>query len=375
MHRVSCPALDREALYCHGGAKVVGLPSVLDFSVSVNPLGPPASVLQAIRRRLPAIERYPDPYCQSLAEKLAHCHRLSSKHVLIGNGSNELIHLICRALQPKRVAIVEPTYTEYLRAATLVGAEVDHWLPVGGDFCPRPFDPDGAAIVWVCNPNNPTGHLWECGRLADWIASHPQKVFVVDEAFMPFCDGQTGRKCQRRGNEMSLIPLLERFDNLIVLRSMTKVYAFPGLRLGYLATSPELAGRLRTHLIPWSVNSLAEAAGLAALDDPTYLERTRFWLMQARAVFLKDVRDLEPVLVPLPTQGNFVLVRLSGISGTWLTERLLECGLAVRNASNFVGLDDSYVRIGLHLPARNQRLVEALRTVLHERGVARCRAH
>ncbi|MBV9125029.1 MAG: aminotransferase class I/II-fold pyridoxal phosphate-dependent enzyme, partial [Planctomycetes bacterium] len=224
MRRFLPPYPYSPALFRHGGRPTAGEDNRLDFSANINPLGPPRSALQAIARAWGGVASYPDPECRPLSDLLAARHQVEPAQVLIGNGSNELIYLISRAWKPRRVAIVEPTYTEYLRASLLVGAEVDHWLPEEEAFQPQPFDPGAAELVWLCQPNNPTGQLWPAGTLAGWVEAHPRVLFVVDEAFLPFLPEEA---------EYSMIPALRRLPNLVVLRSLTKFYALPGLRIGY----------------------------------------------------------------------------------------------------------------------------------------------
>src|SRR5262249_17476139 len=154
------PYTDPTPLFRHGGALPQGCGQLIDFSASINPLGPPESVVRTLRNELPHIAHYPDPDCRKLTERLAALHSVEPSQIVVGNGSNELIYAIARAVGPKRVAIVEPTYTEYLRASLLVGAKVDHWLASGGF---QPFDPGQAKLVWVCHPNNPTGNMWASG--------------------------------------------------------------------------------------------------------------------------------------------------------------------------------------------------------------------
>src|SRR5208282_5473406 len=173
-------------LFRHGGLTGPDGKRLVDFSASINPLGPPLSVLRVLRRELAAVARYPDPYCTEITDRLAAFHAVPPDQTVVGNGSNELIHLLTRALQPRRVAIVEPTYTEYLRAALLAGVETTHWLPEAPQGAPRPFDPGDADLLWLCNPNNPTGRLWSRRELLDWVDTHPETVFAVDEAFLPF---------------------------------------------------------------------------------------------------------------------------------------------------------------------------------------------
>lgn len=354
MHKLPRGLANPASLFRHGGIPP-GEGTVLDFSASINPLGPPRSVLRALRRELPAIARYPDPACRDLVQRLAEQHRVEPDQVVVGNGSNELIHAVARTFRPRRVAIAEPTYTEYLRASQLVGADVDHWLAAGEYFDLDPFDPEGADLVWLCNPNNPTGRLWPTGALLPWIEGHRHTLFVVDEAFLSFRVDEA---------EHSAIPLLERVPNLVVVRSLTKVYALPGLRLGYAVASPARAAHVREQLAPWSVNALAQIAGRAALEDDGFLRQTRAWLPAERETLARWLNGLACDLEVTPSGACFLLLRLRGVTSAWLTRALLRRGIAVRDASNFVGLDDHYVRVAVRLPEENRRLREELGAVL-----------
>jgi threonine-phosphate decarboxylase len=366
MRKLVRPYTDPTYLFRHGGVAASQRDKVLDFSASINPLGPPASVLRVLRDELPAIARYPDPECRALRQKLAEHHGVTPEQIAVGNGSNELIYAIARALKPRRVAIAEPTYTEYLRASLTVEAKVDHWLAEGDRFKLKPFDPEGADIVWICNPNNPTGGLWAgADHLTRWMDANPRTTFVVDEAFLSL--GVEGLPVAR-GLPRSLIWKLSRLKNLIVLRSFTKRYALPGLRLGYALAQPEIGRRLRAQIPPWSVNALAQRAGLVALEDQDYRRQTGEWLMSA---FMSgnqraDMRGASSKLCPLTSATIFHLVRLKNVKSDWLTARLAEHGVVIRDASNFVGLDQSYVRIARRTAPENARLVEALQAVLPE---------
>jgi threonine-phosphate decarboxylase len=337
-------------LFRHGGSPP-GRGPVLDFSASINPLGPPAGVLRALRRALGSVARYPDPGCTELTARLAALHGVEPRQVVVGNGSSELIHALPRALRVTRAAIAEPTYTEYLRASLAAGADVDHWLAEGDDFAVEPFDPGGAELVWLCNPNNPTGQLWPRSVLLSWVESFPRTAFAVDEAFLPF-----------RGDEaaVSVVSAVGRLPNLVVVRSLTKLYALPGLRLGFAVASPELAGRLRDQLAPWSVNALAQAAGVAALDDADFLGRTRARAEEEGDFLNRSLAGLAPTLRAVPSRAVFVLLRLRGDEAARLTAALRERGILVRDASNFVGLNGHHVRVAVRSPEDNRRLVGEL---------------
>jgi threonine-phosphate decarboxylase len=367
MRKIPRPYTDPSYLFRHGGT---ARPGMLDFSVNVNPLGPPQSVLAAIREALPDIARYPDPDCRELTQKLAAHHGVDPDQIVVGNGSNELIYAIARAFRPKRVAIAEPTYTEYLRASLSVGAEVDHWLAEGNDFKFKPFEPGKATLVWLCNPNNPTGSLWAgADYLARWIHDNPHTTFVVDEAFLALCEESFACRSLPR----TLIGKLDRLPNLIVLCSFTKFYALPGLRLGYAVTQPELAKRLRKQLASWSVNALAQRAGLAAMQDQDFWHQTQCWFMgdiasgngRAEKSFEAGLRKAS-LLRPLTSHSSFVLVHIKRVRSDWLRAQMAQRGIAIRDASNFVGLDDSYIRLARRLPAENARLFTALHEILEK---------
>jgi threonine-phosphate decarboxylase len=312
-------------------------------------------VLRALRDGWGAVARYPDPDCRLLTERLAEEHSCDREQVVIGNGANDLIYALTRTVRPRRVAIAEPTYTEYLRAALLAGAEVTHWLAEGPDFDPEPFDLEGADLVWLCNPNNPTGRLWPAADvLAVWIGAHPRTLFAVDEAFLPLTV---------EGDRRSLIPQVGRLANLVVLRSLTKLYALPGLRLGYAVAPLEWAERIRAQVEPWSVNALAQIAGLAALADEEYTLRTRTWLASEASTFGARLTAVSDRLRPVRSEAGFVLVELRGRKAAEVVAELARQAIAVRDASNFVGLGPHYLRVAARTSQENARLLEALAEV------------
>jgi threonine-phosphate decarboxylase len=347
MRKLVRPYDDPTPLFRHGGRRA-DQRHMLDFSASINPLGPPKSVLRVLRDGLGEIAYYPDPECRELTEKIAAYHHVDPDMIVVGNGSNELIYAIARAFRPKRVAIAEPTYTEYLRASLLVGAEVDHWLAEGDQFLLRPFDPEMANLLWLCNPNNPTGLFWTddnhfagaSSHVGAWVRNYPQTLFVVDEAFMPFCDEE---------KRATLVPHLDGLANLIILRSLTKYFALPGLRLGYALTNPDRARCIRKQLALWSVNVLAQLAGIAALEDRGYAEQTATALPNMVNFFrhgLAARSDWAQVSL-LPSASIFVLAHLKKETAAELTARLLERGIRIRDASNFVGLDAHHIRLSI----------------------------
>jgi threonine-phosphate decarboxylase len=359
MRKIACPLDDLAGLFRHGDRAVARAPGLLDFSVTVNPLGPPASVLRALQRGVGAIGRYPDPECRLLTECLAEQHSCRTDEVVVGNGANDLIYAITRAVRPRHVAIAEPTYTEYLRAALLAGAPVAHWLAEGDDFQPSPFDPEGADLLWLCNPNNPTGQLWPLpSELSAWMAAHPQTLFAIDEAFLPLL------LPDENDRERSMIPAIGTLPNVVVLRSLTKQYALPGLRLGYAVASEQWARRIRAEVAPWSVNALAQLAGVAALEDKEYEARTQSWLATEAQSWVARLGRSSGRLRPVPSATSFVLARLEGRRAAEVGAHLARHGIAVREASNFVGLDGRYLRLAARTSEDNRRLLDLLNELL-----------
>jgi threonine-phosphate decarboxylase len=349
--------VDLERLWSHGGPPSENGRPILDFSTNLNPFGPPASVLRALREGLADIARYPDTDSLMLAEALAkHRFGVDPNQIVIGNGVNECIHAIARNRPPGVVAIVQPTYTEYHRACVNAGHQVEHWVPEGDDFQPAPFDPGGAQMVWLCNPNNPTGRLWRQDQLLSWVKTYPSVDFVVDESFLPF---------RRDEFRYSLIGHVNRFDNLIVLRSLTKLFTLPGLRLGYLVANPDRASALRSDQPWWPIGVLAQLAGIAALKDEPFVRKTQAWLKPERNLLLYKLDAFSDHLHAVLSETNFVLVRLQRISAEMLRYQLLRHGICIRLATNrFVGLEGEYVRLAVRTRKENEQLLTALQIVL-----------
>jgi threonine-phosphate decarboxylase len=329
---------------------------LLDASVAINPLGPPPGAVEAARRALERAGAYPDPGCPRLVEQLAERHKVPREAILVGAGTTELIGLLAQALRdplrkravaggdPDRPAshLVEPIYAEYRRAATLNGLGTRAWplpsLAWSVDFVP----PEAEGIYWTGNPVSPLGHAWpDRPGLLRRIDERPNLLFVVDEAYLPFFPEEAAR---------TLVADAPSRRNLVVLRSVTKIYAIPGLRIGYAVGPADLIERLRRFQNPWSVDSAAEAALRSALGDDEYHERTTE-VVGARSAWLIDrVWDI-PGLRPAwparrrpadaPPCPNWVLASL--VETPWTSPQLQDAlarrGLYVRECSNFRGLE------------------------------------
>lgn len=329
----------------------------LDFSASINPLGPPPWVLQAVRRAVEDLTRYPDPDCTDLVAAAVARHALDPACIIFGNGAAELIHLLVAALAPPAALVLAPTFGRYAAALRLAGVRVTElpaWpRPPAAEVLVRWVEgaPDGA-LIFFCNPNNPTGQLLPVALVQAALAQARLPV-VVDEAYLDFVPGTESLLC-RMGTH----------PNLVVLRSLTKLYALPGLRLGWLAGPPRLVARLRGLQPPWSVNVVAAAAGVAALTGPDYAEPTRRGVAAARADIQGRLARLSPGLQPLRADANYFLVRLRGITGSVLQQGLLAQRILVRTCTDFSRLGDGYLRLAVRPRPEADRLLAALEQVL-----------
>jgi histidinol-phosphate aminotransferase len=323
--------------------------AVLDFSVNSNPYGPAPGVAEALAA-VP-LDRYPDREVLALRRALADHLDISPDNIVVANGTSELLWLVAFAyLQPCDWSlIIGPTFGEYSRTASLMGARLQMWraapdknFTVSSEAVQRQLFHLKPQMMFVCNPNNPTGQHLPLDLIATWAARYPDTLFVVDEAYLAF------------GNALPSALRLGR-DNILVLRSMTKDYALAGLRLGYAAShNAEIISTLARIRPAWNVNALAQAAGLAALQDQLYLQRSLDALRQAKEQLVEDLETLG--LKPIPSTTHFFLMKVG--DGTAFRLNLLKQGILVRDCTSF-GLP-AYVRIAARKPEENQRLLTAV---------------
>jgi threonine-phosphate decarboxylase len=344
----------------HGGdvyhlARTLGLElkELLDFSANINPLGFPPGIEDAVKQALGEIVHYPDRRCLGLKEDLAAYHGLDPEQILVGNGSTELIYLAVRALKPKKALIVAPAFSEYGRA--LKAARVQPAFKITTEAqnftLDAPLDPEDAGLVFLAHPSSPSGVLLEPDLLLETAARLDDAgVFLLlDEAFVDFVE------------EASLKTHLDRFPGLLILRSFTKFFAIPGMRLGYLLADPEFIQRLAAVQEPWSVNTLAQAMGRACLRDMDYMTRSRALIREEQEYLFKGLASL-PGLQPFPSTVNYLLVKLTrpDFTAASLQRAVLSKKIVIRDASNFRGLDARFFRVAVRSREENRRLLEAL---------------
>jgi threonine-phosphate decarboxylase len=345
----------------HRAAQALHIPvkQILDFSASINPLGPPVGLSRVIRSALKQIVHYPDPECWQLRQRLALQCRMDPSMILVGNGSTELIHLLPRALAIKSALIVGPTFAEYAHALTIAGSAIQYVHARREErFRPpvievlRALSAKGARYdaVFVCNPNNPTGQVIPRSVMCELaeVIERRQGWLIVDEAFVDYCQTQ------------SVVSLLSEHPRIVVLRSLTKFYAIPGLRVGYVLGARKVVDQMKEHQPPWSVNSLAQEVCCTVLRDRAYETNSRAFMVNERSRFMKELRSLPGVRV-YSSSANFVLLELPAWTSAGLTaDRLAVEGLLVRDCSTLPGLSARMIRVAIRTVKENRRLMGAL---------------
>ncbi|MBI2384528.1 MAG: threonine-phosphate decarboxylase [Elusimicrobia bacterium] len=338
-----------------------------DFSANINPFGLPRAAGKALEAALRDIGRYPDPHCGDFRRAAADRHRVRPDEILPGNGAAELIHLAARALRGRPALILSPSFSEYASACAIEKTPVSfiHARSNGG------FPLDTSAVlsaiarrrrcaVWAANPNNPTGRLLRPAWLASLVrvCRAREHTLILDEAFLEFSRGGDGRSWAARAPR----------QGLLVLRSLTKSFAVPGLRVGYAVGPKFLLDALKRFQPPWSVNALAQAAGVALLSQDGFLRRSRERVAGLRAALSAALAELG--FIPYPSDANFLLCRVPepGPAASWWKTEALARGLLLRSCEDFPGLEDGrHVRFAVRTAPENKKLIAALGSIAHGR--------
>lgn len=360
----SCSCRDTLMNQKHGGnikthARISGLPEneIIDFSANLNPLGPPSWLKPFAGAVLSGVSEYPDPDCEDFIKAVAKWCGTDENEIVAGSGATELLHAIPRALNFKKAVIVAPAYTDYKNALTLAHVDVDHFYTKEEenfriDF--RRFNEKlkGGEAVFIGRPNNPTGVLVLASSIRTLAQKFKDTFFVVDESFGGFVE-----------NFDSLIN--DRPANVIVVVSLTKLYAIADIRVGFVIAEPAIADKIKKYILPWSVTALAQATGAKALNDLKYIKETVERVKEWKQGLLNDLTAI-PQLKVFGGEANFLLIKIIGGAPTanQLYKRMLKDGVAIRTCDDFEGLDDSYFRVAVREPADNQKLVDVLKSAL-----------
>lgn len=338
---------------------------IICFSANVNPLGLSKKVKKELASNLDVITRYPDRNYTSLREAIGNYCDASPAHIVVGNGSTELISLLISQRAPKKALLLGPTYSEYNRELSLINAstetyllrEEDDFLLNADDFlsaCTEDID-----LVIICNPNNPTSSAIQTGDMERIIRKCKKRnIFVmIDETYVEFAP------CIE---EITAIPLTKRYDNLMVIRGVSKFYAAPGLRFGYGITSSEaFLKSLHQHQNPWSLNSVGAYTGELMLKDTDYFRETRALILSERERMFARLSHMDGYK-PYAAYGNFILVRIlkEGLTSFDVFEAAIKNRLMIRDCSSFESLTGEYIRFCIMNPEDNDRLLHVLNSLI-----------
>lgn len=340
---------------------------IIDFSSNVNPLRTPPEIKKIIIKNINGICHYPDPECKLLKEELSKSIDVNVCNLQPGNGSNELIYLLTRVLAPKRVLIPIPSFSEYERAAVSAGAEcrfLNFRINHGNNSEFRlKVDKvlqniDGVTLIFICNPNNPTGLLLYKDEIEYLIKKCEEKnVFIViDEAFIDFT---------KNSEQLTMVKTATENENVAVLRSLTKFFAIAGLRLGYLVGYYKLVEKISKIQPTWSVNYVAQLAGRKLIKDHDFIRKSKKYVLKEREAFFKNLKNIKWIK-PYKPSANFILCKInsSKITSSKLKEYCIKKeSVLIRDCSSFRGLDDYFFRVAVKKHNENKKLIYCLSNI------------
>lgn len=337
---------------------------IVSFSANVNPIGISPKLRQTLAEHIDAITTYPDRNYTALRQCLSKYTGAETEHILVGNGSTELISLFIQTEHPKKALIMGPTYSEYEREIYL-GGGTTHYYPLKEK---DDFKLDTEEFIFnlnetidllvICNPNNPTSS-YICRKDMRLILDTCKRydIFVmVDETYVEFTEPE---------EEITAIPLTDYYNNIIILRGISKFFAAPGLRLGYGVTgNQDLIKSINTRKNPWTINSLAVIAGELMFTDTNYIQQTRTFISKERKRMFDALKDC-PYYKPFPPSANFILVKIlkEDTTSSDIFEYAIQKGLMIRDCSTFPFLDNKFIRFCLMDEDSNDRLLHCLKSL------------
>ncbi|QHI73649.1 pyridoxal phosphate-dependent aminotransferase [Aminipila terrae] len=351
----------------HGGdiysAKEKGIEDILDFSANINPNGLPERVKQAIIDGLDSCVNYPDPLCRQLITAISEFEGIKGDCIICGNGAADIIFRFALALKPEKALVLAPTFAEYEIALNTVGCEAIHYeLKEEEDFSlseeylnalDSSYD-----VVFLCNPNNPTGQLVTKELLEKILQICVEKniMMVLDECFIEFIEEY---------EKYTMKSYIESCKNLFILKAFTKSYAMPGLRLGYgLSCNGDLLKKITDMGQPWSVSIPAQIAGVQALKEKEYLEESLKQIREERKYLVSELNKLG--IKNYNPAANYIFLNIvdnKRYSISDFKEKLLEKGIIIRDCSNYAGLTAGYYRIAVKSHSANERLINVLKSL------------
>ena len=333
---------------------------IIDFSSNINPSiidNLETYILEGLRESV----KYPDINYTNLRNNISDYLDIKSEYIIPGNGATEIIYLLMKNLS-KRLAILNPTFSEYTRAAKLNNLEViefhldkEKGFLINIEEIKKNIDKFDS--LFICNPNNPSGNVQQIKSLLELLKEN-NKLLIVDETFMEFVGNES---------EYSLVKYIETYDNLFILKAVTKFYGLPGIRLGYGITSNEsIISKIYENKEPWTINTFADVISKYIFKDKKYIDESKAYFINERKFMLDELRKIKSIKVN-NTDSNFILIKLENIEAEELKDKLIkESKIIIRDASNFIGLDNKYIRVAIKRREENVKLIKNLKALLGE---------
>lgn len=315
-----------------------------NFSSNIWPYFNFDDLYSFLSNNLHKIKNYPDPENHELIEALSKYHNIDKKNFLIGNGTVELFNSLAFAFYGTKSLILVPTFVEYEKVAINANHTIEHIFDID-DLEKNVFD-----LIWICNPNNPTGNIIDREIILNYIKKYPKKIFIIDEAYI---DYTTKAK--------SLIEFVDVFENLVVARSFTKKYAIPGLRIGYIIANEKIIIKIKDILPTWNVNVIAQIVANYLLNNDSFYKLPLDEIYTLKQEFVDELNNVDYLSI-VQSDMHYFLIKINKYKSYELKDRLAkEFGVLIRDASNFYGLDDSYIRISTLNQEANQYLIDCFK--------------
>ncbi|MCX7715574.1 MAG: aminotransferase class I/II-fold pyridoxal phosphate-dependent enzyme [Clostridia bacterium] len=329
--------------------------NIIDFSANVSPFGLCEEIKSAITNSADSVANYPDPYCRKLRQALSKHHGIKMENIICGNGGADVIFRLVGAKRPKKAIIMAPTFSEYEKALEEVNCDIlyymmDSTFTIKSDLLDM-ID-ESVDMIFICNPNNPTGILTEISFIEEILSIGKKTLVVIDECFNDMIDNPEA---------YSMISKIHKYKNLFILRSLTKLYALAGLRIGYgISSNAEFIEKVRKVGQPWSVSTLASEAGAVAVACKEYRERVCEFIKEEKKYLYEELKNLG--LYVIKPAANYLFFKACGVYD--LERKILPFGIMIRSCKNYRNLGPDYYRVAVKLRNENELLIAALKKVL-----------
>ena len=334
---------------------------IIDFSSNINPLGIPRDVASAAVNSIVHADRYPDINSRKLIDALSEYENVPKEFIFVSNGAAESIYRISAFLKPKEGLVTAPAFSDYEKSMEAVGTNISYYCLKEDNSFKIEEDilnsiNEKTDIAFICNPNNPTGQLTEKSILEKMLIKLKERnaFLAVDECFLDFAENS---------ESCSMVDLLDKYDNLIVIKAFTKIFAIPGIRLGYcMSSNKELIYKLKSIGAPWNVSTIAQAAGIAAVKENEYIKRTVDYVKEQRNYLFDELKKLG--IKAFESHANYILFK-TDIPG--FKEQMLNRKILIRSCSNYVNLSGEYYRIAVKTSEENKIFIEKLKEIMEKR--------